>query len=77
MNQILYTASGKAGGPLPIKKVVRFFAICIIILGITFFGGGTYALFSYDFSSDSTIDDTIPEISFAKDRKYFECFYNS
>ncbi len=69
MNQILYTASGKPGGPLPIQTIVRFFAFAIIVLGLIFMGEGTYAIFFNDFASDVDIDNTIPVITFAQDRK--------
>lgn len=67
----------KITGPLPIKSIVKFFAFSIIALGVIFFGEGTYFLFSYDISSSSDFDTTIPSISFAKDRKYSNYFYNS
>ncbi len=52
MNQILYTAEGKTSGPLPIKTIVKFFAICLIVLGVIFMGESAYSLFSFN-SQDS------------------------
>ena len=40
MNQILYTTENKTQGPLPIKTIIRFFAITKIILGVIFLGEG-------------------------------------
>lgn len=49
MNQILMTENKKkrqkSSGPLEIKGIVRFFAIVIMIFGITLAGEGTYAIF--------------------------------
>lgn len=67
MNQILYTSNGKPSGPLPIKKVVKFFAVCMIILGIILFVEGTYNLFSVNLSDNKNLDNTVPQITFAKD----------
>ena len=50
MNQILMTENKKknkkqrTGGPLEIKGIVLFFAIAVIIFGITLIGEGTYAI---------------------------------
>lgn len=43
----------------------------MIILGIILFGDGTYHLFAYSFGNNIEIDNTRPDIQFAKDRKYF------
>lgn len=69
MNQILYTADGKTNGPLPIKTIVKFFALSIIALGLIFMGEGTYSLFSFEASEHRNVDNTVPIIQFAKDRK--------
>lgn len=71
MNQILYTSNGKPSGPLPIKTVAKFFAISLIVLGVIFFGEGAYAQFSFISSNHTETDTTVPEIAFAKDRKYW------
>lgn len=67
MNQILYTSSGKPSGPLPIQTIVRFYAICMIILGVVFFGKATYDLFAVSFASSAELDNTVPNIEFARD----------
>lgn len=54
MNQILYTADGKTGGPLPIQTIIKFFAICMIVLGVIFIGDAAYSLFSFNTSSTRT-----------------------
>ncbi len=48
MNQILYTAEGKTSGPLPIQTIIKFFAICLIVLGVIFIGQSAYSLFSFN-----------------------------
>lgn len=50
MNQILVTENKKkkkttSSGPLEIKEIVRFFAIVIIIFGVTLIGQGSYAIY--------------------------------
>lgn len=69
MNQILYTSDGKPSGPLPIQTIVKFFAFCLIALGVVFFGEATYALFAPQFLNNVDIDNTVPEITFSRDRK--------
>ncbi len=60
---------GKLLGPLPIETIVKFFAIALIVLGVIFFGEGTYGLFAVNFDNDAEIDNTIPKIEFlANDR---------
>ena len=44
MNQILYTGK-KKGGPIAIKKVVIFFSIVMLVLGLAYIGQGSYALY--------------------------------
>ncbi|MCI8393619.1 MAG: hypothetical protein HFJ23_07750 [Clostridia bacterium] len=74
MNQILYNASGKTSGPLPIDKLVKFFAICMIVFGLILFGEGTYNLFAVHSDDDIIVDNTAPNIAFSKDRKYCDYF---
>ena len=49
MNQILATENNKkkndTSGPIEVKKIVRFFAVAMIILGIALIGGGSYAVY--------------------------------
>lgn len=67
MNQILYNASGKTSGPLPIDKLVKFFAICMIIFGLILFGEGTYKLFAVNSGDTTSIDYSVPNVEFSKD----------
>ena len=68
MNQILYTSNGKPSGTLPVKVVSRFFAISLIVFGTILFGEASYALFQPDDSITQTVDLSVPQINFAKDR---------
>lgn len=43
MNQILYT--GKTNKPSSLNSIIRFFAVCLILLGLIFIGKGSYALY--------------------------------
>ena len=56
-------------GPLPIQTIIKFFAFAIIALGVIFLGEAAYFLFSSNNSSDVSVDNTVPVIEFAKDRK--------
>lgn len=67
MNQILYTANGKPNGPLPIQAIIKFFAFAIIALGVIFIGEASYYLFSPNAVGNKVLDNTVPQIEFAKD----------
>jgi len=56
-------------GPLPIQTIVRFFAFCVIALGIIFMAEASYSLFSLDSINNKDLDSSVPVIEFAKDRK--------
>ena len=51
MNQILMVENQKkkrnrsSSGPVEIEKIVRFFAIALIVFGIFFIGHGSYAIY--------------------------------
>lgn len=51
MNQILMVENkkkkknGSSSGPIEIEKIVRFFAIILIVFGILFIGNGSYAIY--------------------------------
>ena len=63
MNQILYTG-GKKDGPASIKSILKFFSICLIVLGVIFMGKGSYALYqNYELSKEE-IDNSFPTITF-------------
>lgn len=54
-------------GPLPIQTIVKFFAFCLIVLGIIFIVDGAYFLFSPNISDNVEVDNTVPVIQFSKD----------
>ncbi len=64
MNQILYVGKDKSHGPASLKSILKSFAIFLIILGITFIGNGSYALYYNDKLVKESIDNTIPSIAF-------------
>lgn len=66
MNQILYTSNGKPSGPLPIKSIVKFFAIALIVLGVIFFGEASYSLFSVNTGNGADLDTSVPQIAFTR-----------
>ena len=74
MNQILYTSNGKPSGPLPVQTIIRFFAFCIIALGVIFLVKSGYDLFAVEIANNNNMDNTVPQIEFAKDRKYSNYF---
>lgn len=63
MNQILQTENKKSG-PVEINKVVLFFAIAIIILGIALIAGGSYAMVTGTKEEDKQQqENTVPEVN--------------
>lgn len=63
MNQILQTESKKSS-PVEINKVVMFFAIAIIILGIVLVGQGSYAMITGTKEKENTqIETQVPEVN--------------
>lgn len=67
MNQILYTGNNKSHGPASLKSILKFFSICLIILGVIFIGEGSYSLSYNNKSAKESIDDTAPVISFEQE----------
>lgn len=67
MNQILYTGKGISHGPASLKSILKTFSICLIVLGIVFIGNGSYALYQNDKLLKSSIDNTVPEITFEQE----------
>lgn len=66
MNQILYTG-GKKDGPASIKSILRFFSICLIVLGLIFMGKGSYALYENYEMSKVEVDNSFPTITFEQE----------
>lgn len=63
MNQILQTEN-KKGGPIEINKVVMFFAIAIIILGVILVGQGSYAMIvGAKEEKEPQTQNTVPEVN--------------
>lgn len=60
MNQILQTESKKSG-PIEINKVIIFFSIAIIILGVILVGQGSYAMINLE-EKQPAIQNTVPEV---------------
>lgn len=62
MNQILQTENKKNKGPVEIGKVVKFFAIAIVILGIVLLGLGIYYLITNNPVQDEIIQE-VPNVT--------------
>ena len=69
MNQILMVEnkkkkkSGSSSGPIEIQKIVRFFAIILIVFGILFIGNGSYAIYK---DSKGRNVQNIPTVSISR-----------
>lgn len=69
MNQILYVEGKKKNKPADIKKVVLFFSIAMIVLGIILVGQGSYAMIVNHKENENkpTIpQDTKPQVNVTK-----------
>lgn len=64
MNQILQTENKKSS-PVEINKIVLFFAIAIIILGVILVGQGSYAIITKakDQTKQPQTQNTVPEVN--------------
>ncbi len=62
MNQILQTENKKSG-PIEINKIVIFFAIAMIILGIILIGQGSYAMIIGKNTGDEETQNKAPEVN--------------
>ncbi len=67
MNQILQTENKKSG-PIEINKVVMFFAIAMIILGVVLIGQGSYAMITGTKEEGSTpqVQNNVPEVNITR-----------
>lgn len=71
MNQILYTGGKKKGGRANIKKVVKFFAISIIVFGLIVGGIAGFIIWKNgQGSSGNAQNNAIPKISIDRDGDY-------
>lgn len=67
MNQILQTENKKNNGPIEINKIVKFFAVAILIFGIILIGLGLYSYISNSLKQNPPIqEDLIPEVNVTK-----------
>lgn len=63
MNQILQTENKKSG-PVEINKIVLFFAIAIIILGVILVGQGSYAMITEaKEENEPKVENVVPDIN--------------
>lgn len=69
MNQILYVDSKKKKQPTDIKKVILFFGIAIIIVGLIFAGQGVYVMISnkQNNTQNPSVQDTVPQVAVEKE----------
>ncbi len=69
MNQILSTGLNQKK-PTDIKKIVKFFAIAIILFGLVFLGQGIYRLYNNNKQEKQKMQvQTIPQISISQDER--------
>ena len=67
MNQILQTENKKSSGPIEINKIVKFFAVAILIFGIILIGLGLYSYISNNKQEEKTIQENLkPEVDITK-----------
>lgn len=63
MNQILQTENKKSG-PVEINKIVLFFAIAIIILGVILVGQGSYAMITgTKEENEPKVENVVPDVN--------------
>ena len=64
MNQILQTENKKSSGPIEISKIVKFFAIAILIFGIILIGLGLYSYIKNNADKEKTTKESLkPEVN--------------
>ena len=63
MNQILQTENKKSNGPVEINKIVKFFAVAILIFGLILIGLGLYSYISNNAKEEKKLqEDLKPEV---------------
>lgn len=70
MNQILYVQGKKKNQPADIKKISLFFAVAMILLGVTLVGQGSYAIFSNGKASgnnNTVAENTKPQVEVTRE----------
>lgn len=70
MNQILQTENRKNKGPIEIGKIVKFFAIAIIIFAIILIGLGSYAIFTQHNNKEDKpiVEDSEPQVNIERQK---------
>lgn len=67
MNQILQTENNKSKGPIEINKIVKFFAIAILIFGLILIGLGLYSYISNIAKEKTTAQKNLkPDVNVTK-----------
>lgn len=67
MNQILQTENNKSKGPIEISKIVKFFAIAILIFGLILIGLGLYSYISNNAKEKTTAQKNLkPDVNVTK-----------
>lgn len=67
MNQILQTENNKSKGPIEINKIVKFFAIAILIFGLILIGLGLYSYISNSAKEKTTVPKNLkPDVNVTK-----------
>lgn len=67
MNQILQTEN-KPKNPIELKKIVRFFAIVMIVFGVVFIVGGSYAMFTgTKENTKQGVQASVPDVTITKE----------
>ena len=67
MNQILVYTNTKQNSPVPIKSILKFFSISLIILGAIFIFKGSYSLFQNSTIGKTNNSEIIPNIVFEQE----------
>lgn len=67
MNQILQTENNKSKGPIEINKIVKFFAIAILIFGLILIGLGLYSHISNNAKQQTIVQKNLkPDVDVTK-----------
>lgn len=85
LNQILYTG-GKQKGPIEINKIIKFFAIVIIIFGIIIAGQAVYRMLNNKAEEQTPVNtepsveisqvDNMVQISISHDKAIDKIYYS-
>lgn len=68
MNQILQTENKKTSGPIEISKIVKFFAVVILIFGLILIGLGLYSYISNNPKEEKTTQENLkPDVDITRE----------